>query len=1549
MANNRLARPIDLSAGRRALLASALKQEGVRARAPDAIPRRAPEDRIPVSFAQQRLWFLNQLSPGNPFYNVASAIRLGTMTNPAILERALNEIVRRHEALRTTFAVVDGDPVQVVAPTLTLPMPIVDLRSLPPAERETEVMQLAAEEACKAFELAKGPLIRATLLRPGDFDYVLLLTLHHIICDGWSMGVFGRELHALYTAFALGRPSPLPEIAVQYPDFAAWQRKSLQGETFSEQLAYWKEQLAGISPFQLLTDFPRPSVSQYVGATHRFQLPASLSTALQTLSQREGATLFMTLLGAFQALLHRYSGQKDIVVGVPIACRSRRELEGLIGFFVNTLVMRADFGLDPGFRDLLRDVQKTALSAYAHQDLPFEKLVEELQPERNLGRNPLFQVTFQFFTTATAQGQQTDLSGASALAVQKGTAIFDLACNLWQTGPVIEGGIEYSTALFRPETIARFAGHFQALLEGIVASPDLTLSRLPLLSPAERGQLLDEWNQTAADFPRDGLVHEKVEAQAERNPAALAVADENGQWSYGELNTRASRLASSLRKAGVGPETVVAVCLDRGAHLITALLAVLKAGGAYLPLDPCNPRERLRFILEDSKAPIILTNVAIAPELVAGKARVICLDDEMKMLDPLRAENLGHAVTGDNLAYVIYTSGSTGKPKGAEITHASLMNLVAWHQCAYHITPAERATQIAAPSYDASVWEIWPYLAAGASLHFVPAALRADPPALIRWLDEQAITISFLPTPLAEAVLELVWPREIALRKLLTGGDEMHRPPPPGLPFDVINHYGPTEYTVIATAGLIDPSTTAIKPHIGKPIANTQLHVLDRHLQPVPVGVAGELCIGGVGLARGYLNRPELTTEKFIANPFSDRPGERLYRSGDLVRYLPDGNIDFLGRIDQQVKLRGFRIETGEIETVLRQHPAIKEAVVVVHEDRSAQKRLVAYLLPHASAPDGTAQNGNGEIDAEQVQYWRALYDDTYGKDSPNDDPLFNIIGWSSSYTGQPIPPDEMRQWVDNTLARIRSLRPRRVLEIGCGTGLLLFGLAGECEEYTGLDFSPAALAYLRKYLTVLGPAGERVKLLQRTADDLSGLAPDFDLVILNSVVQYFPSVEYFVRVLDGVIRLVQPGGGIFLGDLRHLSSLEAFHLDVELFRASDNAPVESLRETVRKRLALEQELVIDPALFEALKARFPMITQARVEPKRGDYLNELSRFRYDATLFINREVPPVRSSEVATIDWQSEALDLERLRRRLEENRGILVVKRVPNARLTHASQALQLSAEENGPQTAGELRAKAARAPGVSPEAIWRLGESAQYHVQLRWAGAGADDCVDALFAPGELNGGESLWFEETRSPAKPWQVYANRPLQGLFARRLAPELRRFLEEQLPDHMIPASFIVLESLPLTAHGKIDRRALPDPSFAASRPDSAYVAPRTPLEKAVATLWSVLLNVPDIGAEDNFFTELGGHSLLATQLMSRVRDQFHLDLPLRVLFEKPTVAGLAAAIAAAQGETNADSAAPETLITRAEPRRISEKISDLSEEEVDTMLRGLLAKTSKP
>ncbi|HEV7402892.1 MAG TPA: amino acid adenylation domain-containing protein [Chthoniobacteraceae bacterium] len=1532
---------MELSQKRRQLLAAMLEQEGLARTAPAGIPRRPPGATLPLSFAQQRLWFLHQLSPDNPFYNVASALPLGGMTNMAVLQECLNEVVRRHEALRTTFVVVGEEPVQVVAPSLTLSLPVIDLRSLAPARRQDEALRLATEEASKPFELTAGPLIRASVLRLGDFEYVLLLTLHHIICDGWSLGVIGRELGALSSAFLLRRPSPLPELPVQYPDFAVWQRTWLEGEVLARQLDYWKQRLAGLTPLQLRTDFPRPPVATYEGATHKFQLPASLSTALQALSRTEGVTLFMTLLAGFQALLHRYTGQESIVVGSPVAGRNRGELEGMIGFFVNTLVMHTGFEGDPTFRELLRRVHEVALGAYAHQDLPFERLVEELQPERDLSRNPLFQVTFQFFNTGTAQ--QASAPGTPALSVQKGTAIFDLACNLSQNADGLAGEIEYSTALFRPETIARLAGHYRTLLERIVANPNQNISRVPMLSAADRQLVLTDWNRTAVDYSCDRCVHQLVEEQARLRPQALAVADEERQLTFEELNRGANRLAHHLRALGLQPDGLAAVCLDRSCDMVLAFLAVLKAGGAYLPLDPCTPPERLRFMVEDSGAPVVVTKDEWAAAFEGEKVGVVNLERAAPEIAAQSGEDPTPVAQPGSLAYVIYTSGSTGRPKGVEIEHRALLHLIDWHRRTYEVTPADRATQMAAPSYDAAVWEIWPYLAAGASVHIVPGDLRADAAALIRWLAREAITLSFVPTPVAEAALQLLWPADLALRTLLTGGDELHRPPPPGLPFTVVNHYGPTEDTVVSTAGEVPPSIHSVmRPDIGRPIANTTAYVVDGHLQLCPIGVPGELCVGGAGLARGYRRRPELTAEKFVTHPWSDEPGARLYRTGDLARFLPDGRIEFLGRIDHQVKLRGFRVELGEIEVVLRQQPGVQEAVVALREGAGGDKRLVAYVLPK-SEPRGTDAGEGSAGGDEQIEHWRKLYNDTYSRPPVEEDPTFNVIGWNSSYSREPIPREEMRRWVGHTLARIRALQPRRVLEIGCGTGLLLFALAPHCQAYVGMDFSPAALAYVREHLPTLGKDAARVELLQKTADDLDGLEPGFDLVILNSVVQYFPSIEYLVKVMEGALRLVQPGGALFLGDVRHLPTLEAFHLGVELQRLPATTPVGELRDAARKRLLHEQELVIDPAFFAGALQHFSQVGEVLIEPKRGHDLNELTKFRYDVTLKVGERPPAGVVAEAAWHDWQAEGWDMARLRRELTlAQPRALGWRHVPNARVTPDLRLIDQCAEAPPETTVGDLRARqqAEAATGLLPETFWELEHELPYHVQLNWPGGGNGDAFDLLLTRTDLNGATPRWSAGQSVPLKPWSAYANQPLLGLFNSRLVPRLRDFLQRQLPEHMVPTAFMILESLPLTAHGKIDRRALPEPDWARTRAATACVAPRTPEEQELAAIWSSLLGGIEIGVEDNFFSELGGHSLLATQVMSRVRDHFHVELPLRLLFENPTVAALAASIAAARPAAGGPAPAMAPLVTRAhapEPR-----VDDLSEEEVEAMLRGL-------
>jgi amino acid adenylation domain-containing protein len=903
---------------------------------------------FPLSYAQERLWFLDRLAPGTPCYNTSVAVYVDQPLDLAVMERALNEMIRRHGALRTNFKEVAGAPVQVVAARLTLPLQVIDIPPLPDAERQAEVLRLATEEARRPYNLAADPLLRVTVLRLDEQHSVFLLGMHHIIADGWSMSVFARELIALCTAFSLGLPSPLPEVRVQYADFAVWQRNWLQGDVLDSQLRYWKKQLANLPALELPTDHPRPAVPGFGGATREFLLPASLGTALTTLAREEGATLFMTLLAGFTVLLHRYSSQDDVVVGAPIANRERTEIEGMIGFFVNMLPMRANLAGNPSFRELLRRVRDMAVDAYAHQSIPFEKVVEAVQPERDLSRNPLFQVTFQLFKSPDS-GAGQDLSAPRVVPVDSGIAIFDIAFDSYETAEGIRGQFQYSTDLFDATTIARMVDHLQVLLDNIAADPDRPIGSVPMMTVAERDCVLTEWNQTSASYPADTCVHHLFEERARQMPHRLALAWDGGRFTYAEVDRRADDLAERLQRSGVGTGSIVAVLAERSPELVISMLAVFKAGAIYLPLDASYPRERLAFVLEDSGSAAILAAETLLNRLPALTPPVLGVswNDSGPGAHDVRREQ--RRVDPESLAYAIYTSGSSGQPKGVEIGHRGLVNLATWHRRTYGVTADDRATLIANPAFDASVWEMWPYLTTGASIHIPSDAVRAVPAHLVQWIADTGITLCFLPTPLAEAVLQETWPADVALRSLLTGGDRL-RQPPKRLPFLLFNHYGPTENTVVTTSCEITEADPLRLPPIGVPISNTVAHVLDRSLNPVPVGIAGELYIGGDGLARGYLNRPELTVRSFVPSPFSS--GARLYRSGDLVRRRADGQLEFLGRADSQVKVRGFRVELGEIEAALSRHPAVKESVVV-----AADERLVAYVVTRAEARPSAAED----------------------------------------------------------------------------------------------------------------------------------------------------------------------------------------------------------------------------------------------------------------------------------------------------------------------------------------------------------------------------------------------------------------------------------------------------------------------------------------------------------------------------------------------------------------------------------------------------------------
>jgi amino acid adenylation domain-containing protein len=918
------------------------------------------------SFAQERLWFLDQLDPHNPVYiTYTPPLRLRGTLDLAALFQSVQAVMARHEVLRTSFVAVEGRPFQAITPHLELALPLTDLSGLPEAERIPLLASLLQQANELPFDLARGPLVRAHLLRLAPREHVLVVTFHHIITDRWSSAIFWRDLSVCYGALVRGQPPALPDLPLQYADYATSQQEWLQGARLEEQLRYWRQQLADAPPLlDLPTDHPRPAVNRYQGAHLSFQLGREVQEGLRALSRQAGVTLFMTLLAAFQVLLWRSSGQDDLVVGTPVAGRTRVELEGLMGLFVNTLVLRTRLGGDPPFRQLLARVREVCLGAYEHQDLPFEKLVEALNPERSQSYSPLFQVAFAMEHEDADASVELPGLAIEAVPWENRTAKFDLALTITEAGSNLLGLFEYTTDLFDTETIVRLAGHYQTLLQGIVAQPEQRLSKLPLLTTEEQARLLASWSAASQSVLPDQCLHRRFEAQVAERPDAIALIFEEQQLTYAELDARANQVAHYLRQFGVGPEVRVGLCLERSLELVIGLLGVLKAGGAYVPLDPAYPHERLAFMVQDAAVGILLTQARLRDRLPANLARVLSLDEDWPQLaqQPTFPPEAGEQV--DNLAYVIYTSGSTGTPKGSLLCHRQVLRLFAATAPWFHFSEADVWTLFHSYAFDFSVWELWGALLHGGRLVVVPYWVSRTPELFAEMLVAQQVTVlNQTPSAFSQLVhleeTRTALPTQQALRLVIFGGEalelqslrpwfERHGDQAPHL----VNMYGITETTVHVTYRPVtqaDLATSAASP-IGIPIPDLQMYVLDAHLQPLPIGVPGELYVGGAGLARGYLNRPDLTAERFVPHPFSHAPGARLYRTGDLVRYRRDGSFECLGRLDEQVKLRGFRIELGEIESMLAAHSAVSQALVTVREDTPGEKRLVAYVVPTEGA-----------------------------------------------------------------------------------------------------------------------------------------------------------------------------------------------------------------------------------------------------------------------------------------------------------------------------------------------------------------------------------------------------------------------------------------------------------------------------------------------------------------------------------------------------------------------------------------------------------------------
>ncbi len=944
-----------LSPAKRALLESRLQEKDAGGPVKIAIPCRSHRASAPLSFSQQRLWFLNQLEPAASVYNQTAALSLEGSLNLTALQDALNAIVERHEVLRTTYVVAgDGCVEQFIGAPAMIELAVTDLSECSAQERMEEVQRVTSKLSVRPFDLSRERPLRLGLVKLGETEHVLLLTIHHIASDGWSIGVLNRELSILYNTFRQGKSSPLPDLPIQYADYAIWQREWLKGEELDRQLSYWKKQLErtpGLLNFP--TDRCRPAVQSYRGQSQFIELSKDLSRQLKALSRKQGVTLFMTFLAAFQTLLCRYTGQDDIVVGSPIANRTRTELEGLIGFFVNTLVLRSNLSNDPTFIELLAQVRETALGAYAHQDLPFEQLVGELQPERNLSYSPLFQVMLVLQNTPASQFKFDGIS-VNPISVGIETAKFDLTLYVRESEEGFRVSLQYATDLFESSTIERMAGHFETLLEGIVADPERRISKLPLLTEAEQHQLLVEWNDTEADYPKDKCIHELFEDQVERTPDADAVVFEEQSLSYRELNNRANQLAHHLQKLGVGPDVLVGICIERSLEMVVGLLGILKTGGTYVPLDPDYPMERLEFILNDSGASVLLTKsgfsegdsiepeVAVAQSMTAGpvKAKLVRFDRDSPLIDQQSRDNLSLRVAPRGVAYVMYTSGSTGRPKGVVIEHRNAVAFLSWVQSAFTRVELSDVLSTTSICFDLSVFEIFAPLSNGGTVIIAQNSL-----ALAQLPTRSKVTLlNTVPSAMNELLNLATIPHSVRVINLAgeTLQSELVRRIYESSAVEKVHDlYGPTECTTYATWKHRTPEGPQT---VGRPITNTRTYILDSHLNVVPVGVVGELHIGGDGVARGYLNRPELTREKFIADPFTTGHAGRLYRTGDLARYLADGNIEFLGRIDNQVKIRGYRIELGEVEAMLCRAPSVRDAVVLAREDTPGDRKLVAYI-----------------------------------------------------------------------------------------------------------------------------------------------------------------------------------------------------------------------------------------------------------------------------------------------------------------------------------------------------------------------------------------------------------------------------------------------------------------------------------------------------------------------------------------------------------------------------------------------------------------------------
>jgi len=1488
----------------------------------------------PLSHAEQRLWFVDQLEPNHPFYNLPLAAMVEGSLNMDLFWHSVDDCIARHETLRSTYHVIDGKPIRRVHESFKLNRESFDLSC---SEHAAEILDSQiASYSRRPFDLAKGPLIRVVHWQLDNQRHAILIVMHHIVSDGWSMSVMLRELAEFYRAHVESTTPNLRPLEVSYRQYAAWQHDYLTPERIEPALAFWHEQLSGgVETLDLPVDFPRPVEQTFEGATRPLRLSGELSARLSHLADRLNVTPFSILLAAYGLLLSRLSGQRDLTIGTAVANRSEPALEDLIGFFVNTVVVRQQSDGTETFVRWIRQVHAGASAAIDHQEVAFEQVVARLATARDRSHSPLFQAAFVLQNTPDALVAADGLS-ILPIAVDNGTTKYDLTLFLSEVGGIFGGHFEYRTSLFRPETVDQFISSFVLLLQSGIdsaeselqlncdsrkesdASAAKTIDDLPMLSQTSASQILHRNVSTIHD-PKwtASTVHESFMDSVRRNPNAPAIRHRDRELTYLQLDQRVQRIARGLQLQGVGRGDRVLVYMPRSVDQVAALLSIMRCGAAFAPIDIQIPLNRVVQISQDLEPKLWIADdsfFSTVRDLLPTKT--IC-----KRATDLANANDGEwqnvPIDANDLAYLIFTSGSTGVPKGVAIEHRSLCNFSHSFRQAVDLQEKMRCAYLFSPSFDGAIGDIFPPLLAGAAIEVIDQDLALDPPRLAGYLTDRDVAMVAL-TPATLAVIE---PSSLPkVRRLLSAGATLSgelaarwmRFHP------LFNGYGPTECTVGVSIRRLTQDDLPV-PSTGHALPNTRVYVLDSKLRPVPDGVTGEVYIGGIGVARGYWRRDDLTQKSFLIDPFVGRTNAgdppRMYRTGDLGRWNRLGNLEVVGRGDDQIKLRGFRIEPSEISAVLDTLPGVRQSAVIAWGEDEPRvlsnahpssangvgKRLVAYIVPEQQSanrgarenesPSPIAQLSPGDVfqtsqdrdaEREHVENWRNLFDQTQRSGVVVSDPEDDFSGWISVITGRPIPTDEMRSWADATALRIMRLQPQRVLEIGCGTGLILLRIGNAIQTYHGIDVLQSAISDLRSTLKSRPELEAKVTLDCRTADELDDLDDGyFDTIILNSVAQYFPSEEYLIRVLQGAQRLLAPGGRIFLGDLRNLRLHRPFAIAAELYKCTDESiAVGKFRARVNSRVEHDEELLIDPDLMANLTNHLDRLRGSTTELKTAIGDNELNRFRYDAVLWF--DTPPVTPAESRSLTVCNANVHRESVIDRLLDNAD----QTRPLAELVCAADSMVLNA--------------------FKPAAIRVAAIDAGWDIQIDWHHESIDAVeVSAMRLPATqtaepvdrntlrrrlgLVEHELGTYDRSNTPRR----FTNRPLNRHRSLQLIQSLKKDLQSRLPSYMIPSAFVLVEKLPLTIQGKLDRSALPPPPTQRQSISTSVANPITATQQALVQIWQDLLEIAPIGIDDDFF-ELGGHSMLAVRMVASVQQRTGKNLPLSALFRRPTIEQLA-------------------------------------------------------